>query len=70
VVGNSDPMIEAGGASKGHLRCSRMRARPTEGGHVLTTHDPAQRFKGAKRKAALQDDGESAARGSIKGGPA
>jgi hypothetical protein len=25
-------------------------ARPTEGSHVLTTHNPAQRFKDAKRR--------------------
>jgi hypothetical protein len=53
---SSDPMIEAGapstvGAVQGVLR--------TEGSHGLTTNGPAQPFKGAKRRAALQEVGKA-----------
>jgi hypothetical protein len=52
-------MIEAGGASTGQLRCSRMRARPTGGSHVLTTQGPAQHGESAKAKAARMRMGQT-----------
>jgi hypothetical protein len=47
---------------------SEVCARPTRGSHTRTTRGPAQRREGANGKAALQDDGASAARGIIKVG--
>jgi hypothetical protein len=41
-------MIEAGEPNT-EVVVSVSCARPTGGGHGLTTHDPAQRFKDAKR---------------------
>jgi hypothetical protein len=43
-------------------RCTR----PTGGSHVLTTHDLAQRFKGAKAKAAPREREKSATKGIIE----
>jgi hypothetical protein len=46
-------MIEADAPSMGELYlCVVWCGRPTGGRHGLTTDDPAQRFKGAKRRAA------------------
>jgi hypothetical protein len=63
-------MREAGAPRTGEVvACFPGCARPTGGSHVLTTHDPAQRFKGAKRKAARMRMGKrenSAAKGIIK----
>jgi hypothetical protein len=50
VVGNSDPMREAGTLPSTEEVVSVSCARPTGGSHVRTTDDPAQRFKGAKRR--------------------
>jgi hypothetical protein len=61
-------MIEADAPSTEEV-VSVSCARPTGGSHILTTHDPAQRFKGAKRKAARMRMGKrenSAAKGIIK----
>ena len=49
------------------LRFGQECAHPTGGSHGLTTDAPAQRFKGAKLKAA-PDRSKGAARGIIKGG--
>jgi hypothetical protein len=43
-------------------------ARPTGGSHGLTTEDPAQRYKGAKRRAAPRRGPQSAAKGIIEAG--
>jgi hypothetical protein len=48
--------------ARGELsQCSRRCARPTGGSHALTTKSPAQRFKGAKRRAAPRRIVKSAA---------
>jgi hypothetical protein len=51
---SSDPVIEADVPSTEVLQVQILAwcARPTGGSHDLTTDDPAQRFKGAKRKDA------------------
>jgi hypothetical protein len=51
-------MIEAGAPSTSEFQeCyPKTCARPTGGSHGRTTDDPAQRFKGAKAKAALHED--------------
>jgi hypothetical protein len=61
-------MIEAGAASTEEV-VSVSRARPTGGSHVLTTHDPAQRFEGATLRAA-PDRSKGAAKRIIKAGEA
>jgi hypothetical protein len=43
-------------------------ARPTGGSHGRTTDDPAQRFKGAKRRPRQVQWGKSAAKGIIEAG--
>jgi hypothetical protein len=49
-------MIDAGAPSTGRLLAYvACCARPTGGGHGLTTDDPAQRFEGAELRAALQE---------------
>jgi hypothetical protein len=53
--GNSDPMREAGATSTGKLQSSRRCACPTGGSHSRTTRGPAQRFEGAKRRAAPKE---------------
>ena len=55
-------MIGPGAPStEGLLACFARCARPTGGSHGLTTDDPVQHGEGAKRKAALQEDGGGAA---------
>jgi hypothetical protein len=53
-------MIEADAPST-EVVVSVSCARPTGGSHGLTTDDPVQHGEGAKRKAALQEDGGGAA---------
>jgi hypothetical protein len=53
-------MREAGEPSTGGLlACFPWCARPTGGSHVLTTHDPAQRFKDAKRRPRYKTMGKA-----------
>jgi hypothetical protein len=55
-------MIDAGAPSTGGLMAYvACCARPTGGGHGLTTDDPAQRFKDAERSP--HPGGESEKRG-------
>ena len=63
-------MIEAGAPSTGRLLAYvACCARPTGGGHGLTTDGPAQRFKDAKAKAAPRRGApKSAAKGIIEAG--
>jgi hypothetical protein len=56
-------MIEAGAPRTVEVvYVSRRCTRPTGGSHGRTTKSPAQRFKGAKRRAALRRIVKSAAR--------
>src|SRR5215204_3546654 len=68
-MGSPDPMIEADAPSTEEV-VPVSCARPTGGSHVLTTHDPAQRFKGAKRRAAPRkvSQGSGAAKDSVVAG--
>ena len=63
-------MIEAGAPSTSELQacCPKRCARHTEGSYGLIVRDPTQRAEDAKRRAAPQDDGASAAKGIIKAG--
>jgi hypothetical protein len=62
-------MREAGGPSTREVAaCFPGCARPTGGRHGLTTDDPVQRFKGAKRRPRQVQWGTSAAKDSIKAG--
>jgi hypothetical protein len=55
-------MIDAGAPSTEEATLAhRVGARPTGDSHGLTTDDPVQHGEGAKRKAALQEDGGGAA---------
>jgi hypothetical protein len=61
------PMREAGAPSTEEVVAVSC-ARPTGGSHGSTTDDPAQRFKGAKRRPRQVQWGNSAAKGIIKAG--
>src|SRR5215216_461833 len=61
-------MREAGAPStEGLLACCPRCARPTGGSHVRTTGDFAQRFEGAKRRAAPGTKGTQRGRGRYRG---
>jgi hypothetical protein len=61
-------MIEAGEPSTGPFRDRDIGcARPTGDSYSRTTRDPAQRFRGAKAKAALKRMGVERGQGHYRG---
>ena len=63
-------MIEAGAPStcrELNSCCPKRCARPTGDSHGRTTRGPAQRFKGAKTKAARKGEDETRGQGQYKG---